>query len=265
MNKRFLLVLILCGLLGWGCQKRVSPFTLTYMDETGGLDFKTSPYFEKPDGYPVVIESFPGNIKKDETQLENDGYVLIGRSSFNAQSQHEHGVTQQAKKVGAARALWYNKHTHTETTTGRSLYSSQPKYDSSGTIVGFNNKYRDETYKTMYFDHGASYWAKVSDRVIRLGVAVKDHTQNQQQGMEIVGVRKDSPAAQAGLQKGDILRRIGEVKIYNRGAFLRALKKYAGTITQVVFLQNGEEFTRDIKLNTGMTIEEPFDTVIRLR
>ena len=264
MKQRFFLILVVCCLLGWGCQTRVSPFTLTYSDETGGLDFSASPYFEKFDGHPIVIEVSSANVSKTERELVNDGYVRIGVSAFNAQAVHEYGVIQQAKKVRASRALWYNHLTHTESKT-QTVPHIQYQTDRSGNIIGDKLTFREETTKTRYFDHGASYWVKMKDSVIRLGVAVKDLTKNKQQGMEIVGVRKDSPAAQAGLRKGNILRRIGEVEIYNRGAFLRALKKYAGTITPVVFLQNGEEFTRDIKLNTGMTINEPFDSIIQLR
>lgn len=265
MNKRYLLILIACYLLGGGCRTYVSPYTLAYVDESGGLDFNASPYFEKFDGFPAVLEISSQNVTKAETELMYDGYVRIGYSTFNAQAEHEYGVTKQAKKVHASKAIWYSQHTHTDTKTIRSIYSSEPKYDSSGVIVGFNNKYRNETYDYRYFDHGASYWVKIKDSVIRLGVAVKDLTVNKQQGMEIVGVLKNSPASQVGLLRGDILRKIGKVQIYNRGALLRALKKYAGSITPVVFLRSGEEYTRDVKLNRGMTIKEPFSSIIHIR
>lgn len=267
MKKRSFLIFIVCCLLSAGCRNYVSPYTLTYIDETRGIDFSASPYFEKSDGFPVVIEISSGNVTEAEIELINDGYIRIGLSSFNAQAQHEYGVTQQAKKVHASRAIWYNQHTHTESKT-RTVPHIEFQTDRSGNIIGDKTTYRDETSNTRYFDHGASYWVKVKDSVIRLGVAVKkSHTysKNSHRGLQIVGIRKNSPASQVGFFRGDILSRIGKISIHDKESLLRALDKYAGKKVSVVFWRDEEKYTRDVKLNRGMTIKEPFSSIIRIR
>ena len=264
MKQRFFLIFIVCILLAGGCRKYVSPYSMYYSDLTGGLDINNSPYFEKPDGYPVVIESFVANIKKDETRLVNEGYVLIGRSTFNAKTQHEHGVTKQARKVGAGKALWYSRYTESDFKT-RTVPHMKFQYDRSGNIIGETATFHEETTETQHFDHGATYWAKLKDNVIRLGVSVKDHKVNHRRGMQVTGVRGNTPATQAGLLPGDTLTRIGKISIHDKESFLKALKKYAGDKISLVFWRDGEEYTRDVKLNRGMTIKEPFSSVIRVR
>ncbi len=267
MNKLYVLILVVCCLLGVGCRTYVSPYTFFYTDETGGLDVRTSPYFEQSDGFPIVIETSFEKASEAEAKLLEDGYIRIGHSSFNKQMQHEHGVTLQAKKVHAAKALWYTRYTHA-VTGSRSVPHIEFKTDPSGTITREKAIYRTETYKDRYFDHGATYWVKLKDNVIRLGVVVKDVTANpigRDQGMRIDVIRKNSPAYEAGLETGDLLRRVGDIKMNDLTAYREALEQYAGTEVPVVVMRQGEEITKEVTLNQGTTISDEYLTIIRIR
>jgi len=87
MNNKLFLILILFGLLGWGCLK---PYPQFYHDETNGFDVTTSPLYEIPDGEPKVINSNFANIENDDITMFEDGYIRLGYSSFNAKHYGEH-------------------------------------------------------------------------------------------------------------------------------------------------------------------------------
>lgn len=225
MNNKLFLILILFGLLGWGCAK---PYPQFYHDETNGFDVTTSPLYEVPDGEPKVINSNFANIENDDITMFEDGYIRLGYSSFNAKHYGEHGAISQAKKVHASVVIIYSRYINT----------------ASGSVP-----------ITTPNDQSATYWIKIKDSAVRLGVHIIDLTPEARQatgsnkGMLILAVLKNSPAFHADIINGDILRRVGENEIYDLDSYLDALGKYAGTETQVVVWRKGNEIKKSIKLN----------------
>ncbi len=67
------------------------------------------------------------------------------------------------------------------------------------------------------------------------------------QGMRIDGISEDKPAQKAGLQKGDIVIKLGDSTVTNMMSYMRALSVFdKGQTTQVVISRNGKEETLEI-------------------
>ena len=68
------------------------------------------------------------------------------------------------------------------------------------------------------------------------------------EGMRIDGVSEEKPAQKAGLQKGDIVIKLGDSTITDMMGYMRALSVFEkGDTTKVTVKRNGEEIEADIE------------------
>lgn len=69
------------------------------------------------------------------------------------------------------------------------------------------------------------------------------------EGVKIADLAPDSPAGKAGLQKGDVITKLGAFKIANLRDYSEALKTFQpGNVVDVVYLRDGKENTTKIEL-----------------
>jgi len=69
------------------------------------------------------------------------------------------------------------------------------------------------------------------------------------EGVKIADLSPDSPAAKAGLQKGDVVTKLGQFKVTNLREYSDALKSFQpGNVVDVVYLRNGKEMSTEIEL-----------------
>lgn len=265
MNRKFLVVL---GglLLLQGC---ATPFARFYYDLTGGMDLSKTPSVVLPSGEPQLYRG--NDIEQDALKMFENNYNLVGYSSFNAGNVDVNGAVTQAKKVNASVVILYSKYTgsvsglfpltlpDTRTST-TSLYGTA--YGSGGYAIysGTANTTTYET-KTTYIpytvhrsDYLATYWIKMKPPIF--GTHIRDLTPEIKQqigsnkGVLIYAVIKDSPAFEADILKGDVIKKIGDVSVYDPESFQRALSVYEGKETNVTILRGGKEITKSVKLRT---------------
>ncbi|MCX7551271.1 M28 family peptidase [Xanthomarina sp. F2636L] len=68
------------------------------------------------------------------------------------------------------------------------------------------------------------------------------------EGMRVDGISEDKPAQKAGLQKGDVVVKLGDSTIVDMMSYMRALSVFqAGDSTQVVVKRNGENVEANIQ------------------
>jgi hypothetical protein len=68
------------------------------------------------------------------------------------------------------------------------------------------------------------------------------------EGMRIDGTREDTPAFSAGLQKGDVVIKLGDSLVSDMMSYMRALSVFEkGDSTRIVVTRNGKEIQADIK------------------
>jgi len=84
----------------------------------------------------------------------------------------------------------------------------------------------EEQYK--YY---ASYWAKIPAPLFGVHIIKLKSKQSEAQGLKVLAVIKDSPAAKAGLQHGDVLLSI------------------AGETVDIVYSRSAEQHTRKATIN----------------
>lgn len=66
-------------------------------------------------------------------------------------------------------------------------------------------------------------------------------------GMRIDGITEGKPAANAGLQTGDIVVRIGDIEVHDMMSYMKALSVFEkGSSTKVAVLRGGERIEKDI-------------------
>ncbi len=69
------------------------------------------------------------------------------------------------------------------------------------------------------------------------------------EGVKIADLSPDSPAAKAGLQKGDVIIKLGQFKVTNLREYSEALKSFQpGNIVDVLYLRDGKEINTKIEL-----------------
>ncbi len=163
-----------------------------------------------PPGQPVAAQVYLGKDKlADYRRMLEDGYDLLGYSSFEAGDVAPELLTQQAQQVRADVALVYTE----------GVQRPQAK---------------DARYK--YF---ASYWTRLPPPL--LGVHVQRDTQADEGegGLEVLAVIKDSPAARAGLRQGDILLRMGDVQLMRPEQLADTARRYAGQAVDLDWKRDG--------------------------
>lgn len=262
--KRIVALTILLALMA-GC---TTPFSQFYYDRTGGVDITTLPTVIVSQDEP---KKFRGNKQEEDyLQMIENGYMLIGYSSFNAGNVDEHGAIAQAKKVHASVIILYSKYTgtvsgalpltrpDTQTSTTSffgNVYGSEGNatYSGSAQTTTYGTRTTYIPYSVRRADYFATYWIKMKPLIF--GASVRDLTAEVRQkiksnkGVLIDAVMKGSPAFHVDVLRGDVIRKIGNIDIYGTESFQKAVTEYAGQNIDVVIMRDGEEIEKEIQLN----------------
>jgi len=204
---------------------------------------------------PVMYYS--NNMKNDINKLYQDGYVMIGYSSFNAGATYTKNALRQARLVNAEIVLVNSKYTNTITGTRekRVSYTETSNTNSSGNVGGYNysgtsttrtNKKQiyDVPYSINKYNHGAVYFVK--QKPLTLGVSfgpIPDEVRariRRNRGAYINVVMNYSPAFYADLIPGDIIISVSGEEINDVREFNKIIDKYSGKKTEFEIIRNGE-------------------------
>lgn len=197
----------------------------------------------KPDAAPKIYRG--QDREADYQTLLEDGYDLLGYSSFEAADVPPEMLTQQAVELHADLALVY---TRKSGGVPASVKLDQAKARSDkispdaphGELRNFDNE---------FYNYFASYWVKLPMPLLGVHVQRDSKAEATASGLDVIAVIKDSPAAAAGLQKGDTLLRLGEMELSKPEALTQAAQRYAGQETELVFSRMGEEQHLSVTLN----------------
>lgn len=247
-----------------------NPFSKFYSDLTNGEDltkFNHLILLEKGQK-PLLYKG--ADKDEDRIKMLENNYTMIGYSSFNAGNVDENGVYSQAKKVHATAIVLYSQYTNT---VSGSMPLTLPNTQSSNTNISGNvygsggyanySGYANTTtygtkttyipYNVRRYDYGATYWVK--RKSITFGIVPVDLDADlrakiqSNKGMLIEAVIKNSPAFRADIFRGDILKSIGTIDIYERSNLEEALNKYIGTMAKVIILRNGKLIEKEVIFN----------------
>jgi hypothetical protein len=259
-------LLMICFTLT-GC---AGPFMTFYQDKTGGTDLTKSTAVILPTGEPKM---FRGNDKNlDAQRMLEEGYNLVGFSSFNDANVYVRGALIQAKRVHAETVLIYSKYTgtvsgvmpltlpetQTSTTTfsgsgvGSSGYSS---FSGTANTTTYGTQTTYIPYSTDRYDYLATYWIKMKPSAF--GVNVRELTAELRQqvgsnkGVHVLTVIKNSPAWKADILTNDIIRKMSNVDIVDPPTFTKAVRDNVGKTVTVEIVRDSRTIVKEVMLNNG--------------
>ena len=195
---------------------------------------------------------FVSNHKDDDniTMLE-DGYDMIGSSGFSATEAAPDLALQHAKAIKADTVLIYKKYESAKTASSKvQLVKEAAK---KGEDIDPNDLVEEPTQYYFY----ASYWAKLpmpllGVHIIKLKKSTnEDGTEAQAEpGLRVIAVIKDSPAAKAGIARGDTVMKVGDMALVNADDLFAAVKKYAGQTVAVELERKGAPAKVSVAINS---------------
>lgn len=269
MNRRRFSVMVLSVLVSWmlgGC----ASYKRFYQDETGGIDITKDHRFADAPTDPIVTQG--ANPQSDSDRMVEDGYVQIGYIAFNgrADSADEDDAFTQAKRVHAHRVLVYFKYRGTVSgtmpltlpstqTSTTSVYGNAygPGGPSTFSGTGYTTTYGTQTtyipYSVDRYDYLATFWTK--RRSFVLGVYYDNLTPELRQALQtnkrvvVTVVVKGTPAFQADILRGDVLKAIGDTEIYDTASAQQAVESRAGQNVVIQIVRNGSPIQKEMRLN----------------
>ena len=266
MNKASLLCIIVVAVFA-SCAT-MNPFANYYHDNTGGIDIASSKKVILPIGEPKIVQGI--DPKTDYNLMLENAYSLIGYSSFDGPAIENSGAIEVAKQVHASVIIIYSKYKETlngsiplvlpdshnsNTLINGSISGSTGSALFSGTAVTTTTGTRtvEIPYSTQTFNYFISYWIKVKPGI--LGAFLKDLTPEirakiqSNKGALVVDVINGSPAFEADILPGDVMKKIGDIEILNDFTYQQALLKYAGQTVDVILFRNGMEISKSVVMN----------------
>lgn len=191
------------------------------------------------------------NRDEDYQRLLEDGFDMLGSSTFQDSAVSPQLLVEQAKKVGAEIALVY---TTAMTKVPDAIKFQQAKSAAAmkGKIDEVSNEKVPEweavSQAAQYYDYYATYWVKLPPPL--LGLHVQDHpTDDNKPGLPVLAVIKDSPAAAADLHKGDIVLKIGDVEVKNGDILVQTVHANAGKRVEITWLREDMMMQKEVQLN----------------
>lgn len=115
---------------------------------------------------------------------------------------------------------------------------------------------RIEAGPRMMFPKGGmkmKLWDNEEGKGGKLGVYMKDNDK----GAEVTEVQENSSASKAGLQKGDVITKVGDKKVSDAESLTNAVRKHkAGEEVTVTYLRDGKEKSTKAKLDKRKDVFE---------
>ena len=227
--------------------------------EMGSLkNWYESSYKSQNNGDLKSLEALPdtkmyvSNHKEDDdiSMLES-GYDMIGSSGFTAGEVPPEQALAHAKALKADTVLVYSKYGSAKTSSGKMQMIKE------AAKLGKELTEKDLAEEPTNYKYYASYWAKLPAPLLGVHViklAKKESEENDKvveyEGLKVLAVIKDSPAANAGLKRGDVLLKLANNKLNKPEELSNVVRQHQGQEVAVEFERNGEKNTTKTQINT---------------
>jgi len=220
------------------------------------------------------------DLQSDGKHLREQGYVLIGTSSFYGPANRSNAqqAVAEGKKVGAALVMVKSDYMDTLTGVVPFTTTGPPQVatvNTTGTINSYGSGgYATGTYNstgtvtmpgattTNYLPYSiprntffASYWAKADPEKMRLGaywIPLSDELRHRLQrntGVQISIVVSGSSAFRANVLEGDIVEKINSEDVVDVAGFSSQLNRYAGQTVQLTVVRGDDTKTISVMVN----------------
>lgn len=193
---------------------------------------------------------YVSNHKEDDniSMLEN-GYDMMGSSGFEGGDVPADLALAHGKAIKADVVLVYTKYGSAKSA------SSKMEMIREAAKTGKELTEKDMADEPTVYKYYASYWAKLPTpilgvHVIKLVPKSNDPSANAEiPGLQLLAVIKDSPAAKAGLVRGDRLLTLNNKPLEKPEDLTSAVRQLKGQIVDIQYLRADVEETTKVQLN----------------
>lgn len=193
---------------------------------------------------------YVSNHKEDDniSMLEN-GYDMMGSSGFEGGDVPADLALAHGKTIKADVVLVYSKYGAAKSA------SSKMEMIREAAKTGRELTEKDMADEPTVYKYYASYWAKLPTptlgvHVIKLVPKSSDpNADTEIPGLQLLAVIKDSPAAKAGLVRGDRLLKVNNTALEKPEDLTTAVRQLKGQTVDIHYLRADVEETTKVQLN----------------
>ncbi|MGB7814972.1 MAG: PDZ domain-containing protein [Methylotenera sp.] len=188
---------------------------------------------------------------KDEdniSMLEN-GYDMMGTSAFEAGDVAPELALQHAKAIKADTVLIYRKYGSAKTAASKIAIIKEAAKKNGG-VIDEKDLVEEQTQYRYY----ASYWVKLpmpllGVHIIKLKKAGEAEESAFEKGLTVLAVIKDSPAAKAGLMRGDVLLKINDTALDKPEELSTLARQLQGQNVTIEYEREGNKAATSAQIN----------------
>ena len=197
------------------------------------------------------------NKDLDNTRMLEDGYDLMGTSSFQGPFVEPNQALKHAQSIQADVVFVYDRKMNEMTRSARlrQIHDEMKKDNKGEKNAVIEISEADLKDKNSKFEFYATYWAKLPQpifgvHVIKLVTKNSDTKEKQQEpGLKVIAVIKDSPAFKAGIEKGDVVLKLNDLNVDSPEDFSKVVQKNQGTKVNIKYIRDDEEKIATAELN----------------
>lgn len=193
---------------------------------------------------------YVSNHKEDDNiSMLESGYDMMGSSGFEAGDVPPDLALQHGKGIKADVVLVYSKYGAAK--SGSSKMEMIREAVKSGKALTEKDMASEPTVYKYY----ASYWAKLPAPTLGVHVIkLVPKSNNPEQatevsGLQLLAVIKESPAAKAGLMRGDRLLKLNDVVLEKPEDLTGTVRQLKGQSVNILFVRDNVEQTATVHLN----------------
>lgn len=217
-------------------------------------------YYAQHTGAVTVSGNTPTVLVGKDKEADNitmleQGFDLLGSSSFQAGDVPPSLLSEHAKRIGAEQALVYVSKVSEKTAASRARELREIAKKNGGSVDDADIK---TTAGTQY-DYLATYWFKLPTPLLGLHViklkAGQGHADQEEaalleKGLKVVAVIHDSPAHVAGLQRGDVILSVADTAVEQAEMLSKTVVAHQGETVKIAYVRNGMALQTTALLNT---------------
>lgn len=193
---------------------------------------------------------YVSNHKEDDNiSMLESGYDMMGSSGFEGGDVSADQALAHGKAIKADVVLVYSKYGAAKSA------SSKMEMIREAAKTGRELTEKDMADEPTVYKYYASYWAKLPTptlgvHVIKLVPKSSDpNADTEIPGLQLLAVIKDSPAAKAGLTRGDRLLKLNNTVLEKPEDLTAAVRQLKGQTVDIRYLRADVEETAKVQLN----------------
>ncbi len=189
--------------------------------------------------------------EEDNISMLEKGYDMMGSSGFEGGNVPADLALQHGKNIKADTVLVYSKYGSSKTAESK-MQAIKDAIKKKGEVTE-----QDLAEDTTSYQYYASYWAKLPTPLLGVHIIKLKQKANpragtdaqEENGLKVIAVVQDSPAAKAAIVRGDALLKIGDVSLLKPEDLFAAVKRYAGQTVPVLLKRGDEDISTSVALN----------------